>query len=123
MRRLSLLALIGMAVFSIIALMLEYYSGRPLAFQHFMFYCVVTFFCIGILFGNLNSMAMEPLGHIAGIGAAIIGAISTVISVVLGSFIGQMINHDIRPLLFGFLGMSLLTMAVFAWVKHQTSGE
>ncbi len=121
MRRLSILALVGMAGFSIIALLLESSTSEPLAFQHFMFYCVATFFCIGILFGNLNSMAMEPLGHIAGMGAAVIGAISTVISVILGSFIGQMIDQDTQPLLLGFLGMSLATMLVFAWVKRKTS--
>ena len=34
----------------------------------------MAFFCLGILFGNLNAIAMEPLGHIAGVGAAVVGS-------------------------------------------------
>ena len=42
----------------------------------FMAYMLATFFCVGILFGNLNVLAMEPLGHIAGVGVAVVGALS-----------------------------------------------
>jgi len=33
----------------------------------------VAFFGVGLLFGNLNALAMEPLGHIAGTGSAVVG--------------------------------------------------
>ena len=36
----------------------------------FMGYLLLTFFGVGFVFGNLNALTMEPLGHIAGIGAA-----------------------------------------------------
>ena len=36
-------------------------------------YLLASFFGIGLLFGNLNALAMQPLGHIAGIGAAVVG--------------------------------------------------
>ena len=121
MRKLSIFALFGICLFTIIALFVELSSVEPMAFKYFVIYCVTIFFCIGILFGNLNAMAMEELGHIAGMGAAIVGAISTIISVLLGSYIGQMIEHDVAPMLIGFLLMSLMTLAVFAWVKRQTS--
>lgn len=123
MRHLSMLALIGMVFFSVIALGLEYASSAPLAFEYFVVYCIATFFCVGILFGNLNSMALTPLGHIAGMGAAFIGAISTIISVVIGSYFGQLIEQDIKPMLFGFLVMSLASLWAFRWVSVQMRSE
>ena len=53
-----------------------------------MVYIMATFFCIGILFGNQNTLAMEPLGHLAGIGSAIVGSLSTLIAMALGAVIG-----------------------------------
>lgn len=119
MRKLSILALLGTCLFTVIAIFIEHSSAEPMPFNYFVIYCVTIFFCIGILFGNLNAMAMEQLGHIAGMGAAIVGAISTIVSVLLGSVIGQMIHQDVMPMLLGFLLMSLLTLGVFEWVKRQ----
>jgi len=121
MRKLSSYALFGIVLFSLIAIAAELASPEPLLFHYFILYCLLTFFCIGILFGNLNALAMEPLGHIAGIGSAIVGAGSTVISVVLGQLIGQAIAADVLPMLLGFLSMSLMTLGAFAWIDRKLS--
>ncbi len=119
MRKLSLLALYGIVIFSSLAVVLELSSAAPLSFFWFFIYCLLTFFCVGILFGNLNALAMEPLGRVAGTGAAVVGAGSTIVSVVLGSMIGQSISSDVLPMLLGFLSMSLLTLAAFRWVDYK----
>jgi DHA1 family bicyclomycin/chloramphenicol resistance-like MFS transporter len=75
----------------------------------FMAYLLSTVFFIGILFGNLNAMAMEPLGHMAGIGAAIVGSVSTFISVPFGTFIGMQYDGTVEPLIVGFLIFGALT--------------
>ncbi|MBL4668624.1 MAG: multidrug effflux MFS transporter [Flavobacteriales bacterium] len=75
----------------------------------FMLYLLSTVFFIGILFGNLNSMAMEPLGHMAGIGAAIVGSVSTFISVPFGTYIGMKYNNTVEPMVIGFLIFGSLT--------------
>ena len=67
----------------------------------------------GNLFGNFHAMAIEPLGHIAGVAAAVIGSVATMISLLLGLLIGQSYDGTVLPLVGGFalLGMSsLLTM-------------
>ena len=69
----------------------------------FMLYLLSTVFFVGILFGNLNSLAMEPLGHLAGIGAALVGSVSTFISVPFGTYIGMHYNGTVEPLVIGFL--------------------
>ena len=75
----------------------------------FMMYLLSTVFFVGILFGNLNSMAMEPLGHMAGIGAAIVGSVSTFISVPFGTYIGMQYNGTVEPMAMGFLIFGGLT--------------
>jgi len=119
MRKLSSWALYGIVVFSVVAILVELSSPVPMAFVFFILYCLLTFFCVGILFGNLNALAMEPLGHVAGTGAAVVGAGSTIISVVLGSFIGQLIGDDVLPMLLGFLSTSLATLVAFWWVDSK----
>ena len=73
----------------------------------------ITFFCLGLVFGNINAMAIESLGHIAGVAAAVIGSVATVISLFFGLLIGQAYDGTVLPLVGGFalLGMaSLITM-------------
>ncbi len=76
---------------------------------------VASFFCFGILFGNLNAMAMEPLGHIAGVAATVIGSLTTFISLALGSTIGSLYNGTVLPLIGGFAALGLAALFVMRW--------
>ena len=76
-------------------------------------------FCVGILFGNMNSLAMEPLGDIAGLGAAIVGALSTLISFILGTLIGQSYNGTVLPLVAGYALLSGLSLIVARWSDKE----
>jgi DHA1 family bicyclomycin/chloramphenicol resistance-like MFS transporter len=95
------------------------YSGHPPLWS-LMTYLMMSFFCIGILFGNVSALAMRPLGHLAGVGAAVVGSLSTLISVLLGTIIGRSYNGTVLPLV---IGMALLTgMSIFI-VHWTTSSE
>ena len=98
-------AAFGMALFA---------AGQPPLWL-LMAYFMMVFFCIGVLFGNLNSLAMEPLGHIAGVGAAVIGSLSTLITVLLGTMIGQSYNGTVLPLITGLGILSVLSIFVVRW--------
>lgn len=91
-------------------------SGSP-SLWILMTYLMMTFFCIGILFGNMNALAMEPLGHIAGIGAAVIGSLSTLISMVLGTMIGRSYNGTILPLVASITILTGLSILVVRWTE------
>lgn len=91
-------------------------DGRP-PFWAFMTYFVVAFFCNGLLFGNLNALAMQPLGHIAGIGASIVGALSMLISAPAGIVIGRAFDGTSGPLVIGFALFALLTRATMGWAE------
>jgi DHA1 family bicyclomycin/chloramphenicol resistance-like MFS transporter len=91
-------------------------SGQPPLWT-LMSYLLASFFGIGLLFGNLNALAMQPLGHIAGIGAAVVGGSSTLISLALGTVIGQSYDNTVLPLVAGFAVLSGLSMAVIRFAE------
>ena len=96
-------------------------SGQP-PLSLLMTYLMVTFFGIGLLFGNLNALAMQPLGHIAGTGAAVVGATSMLISLVLGTIIGQSYNGTVLPLVGGFAVLSACAIIATAWADAPSTG-
>lgn len=77
----------------------------------------LQFFAIGFLFGNLRALAMEPIGHIAGIGAAITGFLSTLMAVPISTFIGKFVTATALPLFIGFLICSTLALLVLFYLK------
>ena len=99
------------------ALFLALHTVSSIQLWMFLCYATVLFFSFGLIFGNLNAMAMEPMGHVAGIASAVIGALSSIISMSLGTFIGQLYNNSLIPIATGFLvlgGVSLLIMKFIA---------
>ena len=81
---------------------------------------MIAFFCIGILFGNFNAMAMEPLGHIAGVAAAVIGSITTFVSMGLGTLIAQFYDGTVLPLIAGFACLGALSLAAMIWTVRTS---
>jgi len=79
MRRLATLAFAAQALVSAtyLGLTASVTLPEPFGFYAFIAYLSVAFFMIGLTFGNLNALAMEPLGHIAGTASAVVGALST----------------------------------------------
>jgi DHA1 family bicyclomycin/chloramphenicol resistance-like MFS transporter len=84
-----------------------------------MAFLMISFFCVGILFGNMNALAMQPLGHIAGIGAAVVGSLSTLISVPIGILIGQSYNGTVVPLIVGLAILAGLSVVVVRWAEGE----
>ena len=57
---------------------------REVEFALHILWSIGIFAMMGLTMGNLNAMAMEKLGHIAGFAASVITAASTVLSVAAG---------------------------------------
>ncbi|HCY98507.1 MAG: multidrug MFS transporter [Rhodobacterales bacterium RIFCSPHIGHO2_02_FULL_62_130] len=86
---------------------------EPLAFPAHILWSIALFAMMGLSMGNLNALAMEPVGHIAGFASSVIGAIATVVSVVLAVPVGLAFDGTARPLMAGvlvFISMALLSM-------------
>lgn len=112
----SLVIIVGLSVLAFAVALLA--AGQP-PLWFLMAYLMLTFFCVGILFGNQNSLAMEPLGHLAGIGAAVVGSLSTLMSMPLGAVIGQSYNGTVLPLIIGIAVLSALSFLVARWVESR----
>lgn len=78
----------------------------------FLLYSAVLFACFGFMFGNLNAMAMEPMGHCAGIASAIIGTTSSLCSIAIGTLVGQLYDGTLLPIASAFLVLSLSSVVV-----------
>lgn len=86
-----------------------YFDGHP-PLWILMPILMLLFMFIGFLFGNLNALAMEPLGHLAGTAAAVIGAFQTVVSAVFAAIGGEFYNGSVTPLASIFAGWSVVTL-------------
>ncbi len=83
-------------------------------------YFFVMFFCLGMLFGNLNALAMEPLGDMAGMGAAVVGGVSALVAVPIGIGLGQQYHGTVMPLVVGFTLCGGLSLSLMFWLnQHQ----
>ncbi|MDX1513686.1 MAG: multidrug effflux MFS transporter [Gammaproteobacteria bacterium] len=117
MRKITRAAVHLLTVIALIFLIFAWiFDGVPplwLFMAHFM----PVFFCIGMLFGNLNALAMEPLGHIAGVGAAVVGFVATLISVPIGAAIGQAYDGTVMALAAGFSIFGAGTLVAIHWAQ------
>ena len=119
MRRLSKLALRGFLVLAMSFLVISLATGGHPPLLLLAGYLFASFFCSGLLFGNFNAIAMEPMGRIAGMAAAISGALSSLIAILTGGYIGQLYNGTVIPLVAGFAGLGLLTFLCTEWAERR----
>lgn len=65
---------------------------------------------------NFNSMAMEPVGEVAGSASSFIGFYTTLVGAVLGVVVGQAFNGTVLPLGLGYflLGLAAIFLALWA---------
>lgn len=123
MRRLSKLALQAICLLSFPFCGYALLAGGHPPLAILMAYLLPLFFCFGILFGNLNAMAMEPLGHIAGLGSAVIGSLSTLISVVFGAIVADAYDDTVLPLILGFALLGFAAMLLMRWTEAGLAAE
>jgi DHA1 family bicyclomycin/chloramphenicol resistance-like MFS transporter len=110
-------AVLGIIISSAIFLMVLVLL--PTSLWSFMIYASVLFFCFGLVFGNVNAMAMEPMGHVAGIASAIIGATSSIMSMLIGTAIGQMYNGTLVPVTSGFLILGIAALVILQLARNK----
>mgnify|MGYP000199286091 CR=1 FL=1 len=102
MHRLTFTALHVIMILSWGLLLLGLATGGHPPLWAFLAPLVAWFFCIGFIFGNINAMAMEPLGHVAGSAAAVIGTLTTLMAVGLGYLTGRAYDGTVLSLVTGF---------------------
>ncbi|MBC8407984.1 MAG: multidrug effflux MFS transporter [Rhodobacteraceae bacterium] len=111
----KLLATIGFAlqiIFAIITILIinQDFISMEWLLVIFISWSVIAFFLKGLYFGNLNALAMEPMGEIAGMASAIIGASATMLGILIAIPIGLALNGTATPVLFGYITCSSLAL-------------
>ena len=119
MRLLSQYALILMAVSSVLYTIPVLLSGGQPPLWTYLLYLACSLCCLSILFSNMNAIAMEPLGKNAGTGAAVIGSLSTIISVPVGVFIGSFYEQSVLPLVLGFAICASIALGLKFWANQK----
>ncbi|SHI32031.1 multidrug effflux MFS transporter [Wenxinia saemankumensis] len=114
MRRIAIFAYAMLSLASLALLALEWTGvvGELPPFGLFFAWQVIVLAAAGLTFGNLNALALEPLGHIAGLASSVIGAVSTVLAVAIAAPIGLMFDGTPTPLLWGVLVCSVLAFVL-----------
>lgn len=112
MRRIVHTAMVSFVAISLVFLIIFNSQLNP-PIEVLVGFFALQFFTIGFLFGNLRALAMEPMGHIAGVGSALNGFISTVMAVPIANFIGGFVKDSVLPLFIGFLVCGLISLVLF----------
>ncbi|NNK78687.1 MAG: multidrug effflux MFS transporter [Litoreibacter sp.] len=114
MRRMILLGFFGQATIS--GLVVAAWLGTGVPFALFMVWTTSVFFMTGLVIGNLNALALEPLGHVAGMAASLMGSIATILGAALAIPVGLAFNGTVLPL---SLSICLLALSGALILKQE----
>lgn len=110
MRRVSHTVLFGFIALALANTILMAIVGEKLIIFYPLF--ALTFACFGMIGANFSSLAMEPLGHIAGTGSAAYGFMTTTVASLIGWMVASRFDGSVVPLLEGYVGLGIGCLAV-----------
>lgn len=121
MHRLVALALMAQLTAALLMLVLMG-LGRA-SFLPFMLFMWVQFSTIAMIFGNLNSMALEPLGHIAGTAASVMGGVSTMAAALIATPIARSFDGTPASVSLGTLGCALMALTCVMLARRRAVSD
>ena len=116
-------AMLTIQIFLTLAMIVITAADGPywLAFGTYVVWVTGNFFQAGLTIGNLNALAMEEMGHIAGLAASIIAAVSTVGAVIIAAPVALMFDGTPMPMAIGALVAA--SLALWLTTKIKRPGE
>ncbi len=100
-----------------------FWTQGHVPFPLFFVWNTSVFIMVGFTFGNLTTLAMEPMGKIAGLAASILGAVSTVFSVAISIPVSQMFDGTPRTLILGVFGSVLAAVVLMLWLGPRRPSD
>ncbi|MCU9846864.1 multidrug effflux MFS transporter [Defluviimonas sp. WL0024] len=79
-------------------------------FWLYLYWTTTVFFMLGTTIGNLNALALEPMGHIAGTAASLVTALATVLSVAVAEPVRLAFDGTPVPLMAGVFACSVVAL-------------
>ena len=121
MHRLIRTLVIGYTVACLAATIVAAVShGKPNFWLYFAIFTVVLMAHNG-MFPQLNSGAMQPVGHIAGAAAAVIGTVSNLIGAIVGAVIDNAYDGTVNPFTRAFLLSGIVSAALILWARSGSN--
>lgn len=118
MRRMSHVGLCGFILASALQLGVAFlFDGRP-PLLLFGVLLALSQFGFSLTMPNFNSMAMEPLGAVAGTASSFLGFYTTLLGALLGLGIGQFFDGTVIPLSAGYLGLGVTSLLIVLWTER-----
>jgi DHA1 family bicyclomycin/chloramphenicol resistance-like MFS transporter len=108
MRKLSHGSLLGFIAINLIWLVVQMLGPQPMPFFLFIGFFALAMFQFGWIGSNFNSLAMEPLGHVAGTASSVLGFMGTIGGSIIGAAIGQAFDGTALPMVAGFFVVGVI---------------
>lgn len=112
----TLIAQIGVTA---LALALTALGPAWIAFPVYVAWSAGIFFQAGLTLGNLNAVAMEPMGHLAGLTASVVNAVATVLGVLVAVPIGRSFDGTPVPIMAGVLACAAVAAVLAARLRRR----
>lgn len=117
MRRLAIIGLCTLIVLNLAHLALVWH--RPESLPVFLLMQAGSMFMFGFLGANLNTLAMEKVGHVAGTASSLIGFFTTVSGAVLGFIVGQCFDGSVVPLTTAYILLGAGALVIVMMTERQ----
>lgn len=105
------------ATAAVLTYVVERADGRP-SLAVFVVIAGVQLMWYSLMFPNINTVAMDPMGSVAGMAAAVIGLMSIAGGAMLGSILDRMFDGTVRPIAYGFLAAGVSSLVVMLMIER-----
>ena len=92
-------------------------DGNP-SFPVFVIGLALIGFMHASLIPNFNTLAMWPMGHIAGTASALTGTISVAGGAIIGAVIDQLYTDSVLPLIIAFAVLGAIALGIALWAEE-----
>jgi DHA1 family bicyclomycin/chloramphenicol resistance-like MFS transporter len=118
MKRLAAAAFLGQGAIASAAVLATASGLLPpqAGFPVFLGWSISIFFMAGLTFGNVNALALQPLGHMAGLASSVLTAASTVLAVLIAVPVGLAFAGTPLPAM-----MAAAVCSTLCWLLIRTT--
>jgi MFS transporter, DHA1 family, multidrug resistance protein len=116
MRRISHVMTLAFMLIAVVMAILSEFGVAT--FWVFFALLALTFSCFGLITSNFNALAMEPVGHIAGSGSALFGAVTASGGALLGGLIARAFDGTVAPFAHGLAVAAGAALAAILWTER-----
>lgn len=92
-------------------------EGRP-PLAVFLGGLAVMLVAQSLLMPNFNTIAMDPMGAVAGTASAVVGTISTAGGALIGAFLDRSFDGTVIPFTLGFAVLGVLALGFILWAEQ-----